>query len=194
MIMACTGESTTQGEEPRGQLERFVELLGAYSSSVLTARLLEQVTRGQVTPAQFDALTFIHRHGGCSAKALSEGLRISIPSSTRLVDRMVKKALVDRRESGVDRRLVDLTLTDAGRGVLAAVREARIARLQGALATLSGVEQACLHGLLERFLRAVLCDEDTVNNCCLHCGSEHDTECVVNEMHVALVGRPIAHP
>jgi DNA-binding MarR family transcriptional regulator len=152
------------------------------------------MTRGGVTPAQFEALSFIHRHGGCSAKALSEGLRISIPSSTRLVDRRVRKALVARRESAEDRRLVHLSLTTEGEGVLAAVREARINRLQCALATLGPGEQEHLHDLLERFLRAVLCDEETVNDCCLHCGSEHDRDCVVNAMHEALVGRPITCP
>ena len=177
-----------------GQLERFVELLGAYSASVLTARLLESVTQGAVTPAQFEALTFIHRHGGCSAKALSEGLRISIPSSTRLVDRLVRKALVARRESEEDRRLVHLSLTGKGRKVLADVRAARIARLQHALGALSVAEQAHLQNLLERFLRGVLCDEETVNDCCLHCGTEHDCDCVVNAVHEELLGRPIACP
>jgi DNA-binding MarR family transcriptional regulator len=161
---------------------------------VLTTRLLDEVTEGEVTPAQFEALEFIHRHGGCSAKALSEGLRISIPSSTRLVDRLVRKALVDRREHSEDRRLVHLSMTAKAAGMLADVRAARLARLARALATLSASEQTQLHSLLERFLRAVLCDEQTVTDCCLHCGSEHDQACVVNAMHEALVGRPIACP
>jgi len=192
MIMADSGRARGEKRRGNGRLERFVELLGAYSASVLTARLLEAVTTGEVTPAQFEALTFIHRHGGCSAKALSEGLRISIPSSTRLVDRLVRKALVDRRESAEDRRLVHLSLTAKGRTVLEDVRAARIARLQRALGALSEEEQALLHDLLERFLRGVLCDEETVQECCLHCGSEHDRDCVVNAVHEALVGRPIA--
>ncbi len=190
--MADSGRARGEKRRGNGRLERFVELLGAYSASVLTARLLEAVTTGEVTPAQFEALTFIHRHGGCSAKALSEGLRISIPSSTRLVDRLVRKALVDRRESAEDRRLVHLSLTAKGRTVLEDVRAARIARLQRALGALSEEEQALLHDLLERFLRGVLCDEETVQECCLHCGSEHDRDCVVNAVHEALVGRPIA--
>lgn len=183
-----------RASDGQGTLERFVELLGAYSASVLTARLLDDVTGGGVTPAQFEALEFIHRHGGCSAKALSEGLRISIPSSTRLVDRLVRKTLVDRRESAEDRRLVHLSLTAKAGTVLADVRAARITRLSRALATLSAGEQVQLHDLLERFLRAVLCDEQTVTDCCLHCGSEHDQDCVVNAMHEALLGRPIACP
>lgn len=187
---------TTQhhGEREEGmapQLEMFVELLDAYSSTALTVRLLELATGGELTPAQLDTLVFLHRHGGCSTKELSEGLRISIPSATRLVDRLVRKQLVDRRESGVDRRLVQLSLTPTGLAALQAVRAARVARLHGAFATLTDEERAQLLKLLERFLQSALCDEQTVKDCCRHCGTEHDLACVVNEAHIALMGRPV---
>ena len=134
---------------------------------------------------------FIQRHGGCSAKALSEGLRISIPSSTRLVDRLVRKRLVDRRESGVDRRLVILTLTPVGESALGAVREAHLLRLQQTVNTFAPDERDVLLGLLERFLLAALSDVQLVEECCLRCGTEHDVKCVANKAHIALVGRPI---
>ena len=180
--------------DKRDQLERFVELLGTYASSVLTGRLLADVTHGELTSAQFDAMMFIERHGGCSAKALSEGLHISIPSSTRLVDRLVRKRLVDRRESGEDRRLVRLTVTPVGLRTLAAMRDARVARLRQTLETFAPAERERLLELMERFLLAALRDEQTVHDCCLHCGADHDGGCVVNEAYLALVGRPIEHP
>lgn len=176
------------------QLERLVGLLGTYSSVVLKDRILEEATGGELTPAQLDALEFIHHHGGCSAKALSEGLHISIPSSTRMVDRMVRKHLVDRRENGEDRRLVMLTVTATGSAALKAVRAAHLARLQQALAPFKPHERSVMLALLERFLHAVLCDIQTVEDCCLHCGSDHNGDCVVNEAHIALVGHPIVHP
>ncbi len=174
-----------------GQLERLVELLGAYSSTLSGGRLLEDATAGELTSVQHEAMIFIHRHGGCSAKALSEGLRISIPSSTRLVDRLVRKGLVDRRESGVDRRLVHLTVTPQGVQALGSVQAARIARLRQALEVIDAGERATLLNLLERFLSVALCDEQTVDDCCRHCGTEHNGQCVVNAAHLALVGRPI---
>lgn len=190
-----THEQPSAGyENGNGQIERLVELLGAYASTVLTSRLLDETTGGELTPAQLDALAFLQRHGGCSAKALSEGLRISIPSSTRLVDRLVRKQLVDRRESGVDRRLVILSVTTTGEAVLNAVREAHLDRLQHALATFRPEERDTMLNLLERFLQAALTDVQTVEDCCLRCGAGHDGGCVVNEAHIALVGRPIDHP
>ena len=175
-------------------LERFVDLLGAYSSAVLTARLLVDTTGGELTPSQYDALVFIHRHGDCSAKALSEGLQISIPSSTRLVDRLVRKRLVDRRESAEDRRLVQLSVTDQGRQALALVHQARVVKFEHTLRDMTAEERTQLLGLLERLLQSVLSDEQTVRDCCRHCGTDHEETCVVNEAHLALLGRPIEHP
>jgi DNA-binding MarR family transcriptional regulator len=186
--MATADDVEVGGEGAR--LERIVELLGTYASAILTGRLLEEATDGALTAAQMDAIVFIRQHGGCSAKALSEGLGISIPSSTRLVDRMVRKGLVDRRESGVDRRLVHLSVTATGEDALRAVRLARVARLREALATLDPTEHEALLGLLERFLRAALRDVFTVEACCRHCGDEHDRACVVNAAHLALLGTP----
>ncbi len=189
-----TREQQTEGCGRRDQLARLVELLGTYSSTVLINQQLAKITSGDLTPAQLEALSFIDRHGGCSAKALSEGLRISIPSSTRLVDRLVRKRLVFRRESGEDRRLVHLTVTETGQTALRLVQDARIDQLQQALATFPPEERHTLLGLLERLLRAALRDEQTVEDCCRHCGTEHDQDCVVNEAHLALMGRPIEHP
>jgi DNA-binding MarR family transcriptional regulator len=179
----------------QGQLERLVDLLGIYMSTVLTGRLLDEVSGGELTPAQLDAMAYIHRHGGCSAKALSEGLHISIPSSTRLVDRLVRKGLVDRRESGVDRRLVMLSVTPSGETAVHAVHEAHMTRLQHAVQAFQPEERDKLLELLERFLQAALSDDvQLIEECCRRCGSEHDGGCVVNEAHIALVGRPIEHP
>ncbi|HEY3418017.1 MAG TPA: MarR family transcriptional regulator [Armatimonadota bacterium] len=187
-------DGITADQEMRVKLERCVELLGTYSSAVLTSRLLAEATHGELTPSQLEALIFIRRHGGCSAKALSEGLHISIPSSTRLVDRMVRKGLVDRRESGVDRRLVHLTVTPAGEHTLLQVHEARLLRLRLALETLPPGERDIMLNALEHFLTAALHDVQTVEDCCLHCGSDHEGTCVVNRAHLALAGRPIEHP
>jgi len=177
--------------DTREQLGMFVELLGAYSSAVLTDRLLDEATGGGLTSAQYEALVFVNRHGDCSAKALAEGLHISIPSSTRLVDRLVRKKLMNRREGDADRRLVRLSVTAAGQRALVAIHEARIARLEGALETFDPAERAQLFGLLERLLLATMRDAQTVDDCCLRCGTEHFAACVVNEAHLALKGTPI---
>lgn len=177
----------------RSSLAGLLDLLGLYSSSVLTDQLLTEATVGELTSSQFQGLNFIRQHAGCSAKALSEGLNIAIPSATRLVDRLVRKNLVTRCENANDRRLVKLAATATGEAVLQKVRAAHLARLQQALTSLSPTEQAQLLTLLERFLIAALCDETALKQCCRHCGIEHDGECLVNEAHKALLGRPVTN-
>jgi DNA-binding MarR family transcriptional regulator len=187
------GEEEVENPLSPARLERLVELLGAYASGVLTTPLTAEDSAVGLTPAQYEAVAFIARHGGCSAKDLGEGLRISVPSATRLVDRLLRKGVVDRRESGEDRRLVYITITDCGKLALAEVRAARAALLERTLATLPCVERTALVDVLERFLRAALYDARIVENVCQHCGSEHNRECVVNAAHEALVGIPIEH-
>jgi DNA-binding MarR family transcriptional regulator len=182
------------GRTEREQLERLVEMLGSYAHAVLSGHLLERATGGKLTAAQLHALAFVSRHAGCSTKALSAGLRTSIPSATRLVDRLVRKGLIDRCESGEDRRLVQLRVTPTAETALRSVQEARIAQLEAAVSALPADERPPLLGGLERLLRAMMRDAETVEACCLHCGSAHDRTCVVNTAHVALVGRPIARP
>lgn len=178
----------------REKVEQLVDLLGACSSEVLTAHLLDDLTAGQVTPVQLEALSFIDRHREPSVKALAEGLRTSIPSATRLVDRLVRKALVSRRESEVDRRLVELNLTEAGRTMLHQLRRERVARLQHALDTFDAREREVFIQYMDRFLLAMLRDARMAAECCRHCGADHDGACVVNIAHLALAGQPIAHP
>ena len=46
----ASGERLTENGVTQRQLERLVELLGAYSSIVLTGRLLDEATGGELTP------------------------------------------------------------------------------------------------------------------------------------------------
>ena len=106
----------------------------------------------------------------------------------------MRKHLVDRRESETDRRLVHLTVTPAGVETLASITQARVKRLQQAMATFTEGEQVQLSSLLERLLLAMLRDEQTVQDCCLRCGTDHFDSCVINEAYLALSGRSIEHP
>jgi DNA-binding MarR family transcriptional regulator len=189
--MNAKSDTEFESSISRGRLELLVELLGAFSSSVLTTNLLTEGQASGLTIAQWEALAFLARHGGCSSKALAEGLRISVPSATRLVDRLTRKSLVDRRESEEDRRLVILTLTNEGCRALSRVREARAILLEHALRTLPASDREALLALLEHFLRAVLSDAHALEVMCRHCGTDHTRDCVVNEAHLALLGTPV---
>lgn len=80
--------------------------------------------------AQFRVLLFISRRNGCSLAELKDYLGVSAPSASRMVEALRERGLVMREEDRDDRRRVRLTLTDAGRDVLARSREIVLKRIE----------------------------------------------------------------
>ncbi len=168
--------------DKQNMAEKLIELLGAYTIEILNGSVLDNVSAGDTTSSQTDALQFIERHSGCSTTMLAEGLRISIPSATRLVDRLVKKNALERKEYAEDRRQLELYLTEIGMNIMTEVKKARYDRVQKALNTMIPTEREIFIKLLEKFVQGTMCDINTLENICLHCGTEHDEECIVDTM------------
>jgi DNA-binding MarR family transcriptional regulator len=63
--------------------------------------------------------------GPWNVAAVAEALQVHASNATRTVDRLVQAGLLSRRESPVDRRHVELTLTEAGRRLVRSVMEHR---------------------------------------------------------------------
>ena len=63
---------------------------------------------------QYRTLMFLRRSPGKSLADLAEHLGITPPSTSKLVDGLVKRGLVDRQDFPVDRRRIVLSLTPAG--------------------------------------------------------------------------------
>ncbi len=82
------------------------------------ARVFEtRLTSASVTLPQFRVLAFLSE-GEWAASVLAERLEVSRPSVTALVDGLVERGWVERRESPDDRRRVLHQITDEGRSVL----------------------------------------------------------------------------
>lgn len=103
---------------------------------------LHRAIRGQVTPAahlsmpQFITLMTL-LEGPRPAGFLAEKFGVSRPTVTRLVDGLVRKALVERLPQQSDRRVALVTLTESGRALQIATQRAAEDYLVGLLASLS---------------------------------------------------------
>jgi DNA-binding MarR family transcriptional regulator len=85
-------------------------------------RQIEQaMTAHGLTAAQWYPLWKLKRDGPSTAQDLARDMDIDAGASTRLVDRLAAKGLVERARSAADRRIVMLTLTPAGDAVAAHV-------------------------------------------------------------------------
>jgi len=106
-----------------------------------------------LTVPQFRALLFVQRHRGASLSETSEFLGLTLPSSSKLVDQLVKRRFLDRESDPVDRRRMVLRLTARGNALLKNAHAAVRAKLADILKGLSPAELATLHdtlGLLQR--------------------------------------------
>jgi DNA-binding MarR family transcriptional regulator len=90
----------------------------------------------EVTLPQYRALVVLAARGPQGTAELAAALAVNPSTATRMCDRLVRKGLVRRHRQAGDRRSVRITLTAAGRELVAEVtrrRRAELARLLGAL-------------------------------------------------------------
>ncbi|HJY83310.1 MAG TPA: MarR family transcriptional regulator [Candidatus Binatia bacterium] len=89
---------------------------------------------------QFRVLVFLYRHPGASLSSAAKHLGVTCPTASVLVDRLVRRGLVDRTAYPQERRRLALTLTATGAQHLQQARNATRTRVAGLLADLSAVE------------------------------------------------------
>ncbi|WP_274649353.1 MarR family winged helix-turn-helix transcriptional regulator [Paenibacillus humicola] len=115
-----------------------------------TAELDRKVNRSELT-----ALLVLHFRGQLTMSALASHLGVPLSTATSLVKRLVRKELVDRRQSAKDQRVMLVELTGEGLELamqVKAVMDGMLARIQSAL---SQEELEQLLSLAVKALRAV---------------------------------------
>lgn len=110
----------------------------------LARRLRIERADGDVTDSQLSVLFALAKEGPMTLGALSEHDRVSAPSMTRTVGGLVDAGLVQRSAAPDDGRKVVVDLTDAGRQLVDATRERRVAWFEEHLAALSPEDQRAL--------------------------------------------------
>jgi DNA-binding MarR family transcriptional regulator len=89
----------------------FADLLEELDLSLAQLKTLETLTYHQASP---------------SVKELSESLGCSLANSSRAVDALARRGLLERREDEDDRRVKRLTITPAGREAIARIDSLRL--------------------------------------------------------------------
>jgi DNA-binding MarR family transcriptional regulator len=85
---------------------------------------------------QLRSLLFVNRHQGAALGSLAEHLGLTPPSTSKLVEELVKRRLLERSTSAADRRRLELGISPAGKRLLEAVLRKTHGRLSAALAAL----------------------------------------------------------
>ena len=70
--------------------------------------------RNNVTPGQYAVLSTIGENPGCAQIQVARALSIDPPALVGVLDKLVKRNLVEKRQSKIDRRSSELFLTAEG--------------------------------------------------------------------------------
>ena len=88
-----------------------------------------------------------------TVKELAEALGLSLAATSRGVDGLVRRGLLERREDAVDRRAKRVRLTPQGRQMITRVNEARLAGLADFVATLDPERREALAAALHPIVK-----------------------------------------
>lgn len=105
----------------------------------------------EITVPQFRALMILAERGPLRPVDLAVALSVASSTVTRLCDRLVRKGLIARERTEADRREVQLSLTDAGRALIAEVTEHRRADIVRILSRIPASRHRAIADALELF-------------------------------------------
>jgi DNA-binding MarR family transcriptional regulator len=118
--------------------------------NLLMAEMEVALSGTSVTASQVGALLLLSRDMAHTSVRLSRLLGVDPGFVTRLVDRLERQRLVRRDRNNPDRRVVTLTLTEAGQKVAARIAEIVSAVLNRRLSGFTSLEFAALCHLLDK--------------------------------------------
>lgn len=177
-------------KDQASSIEMLADLFVEVMFDVITTRTLSDAG-SYLTVSQFECLKYLQRHGSCSAAELADGLHMTPPAVTKLVDRLVRKGFLTRRERPDDRRSVEISLTATGRDAVERIRERRSQVFELILGKMSLEERQALERSLRAFLAAGLHDRAVVEALCLRCGDESTPDCPLIDAYRDLTGAPL---
>lgn len=107
-----------------------------------------------ISSLQLRMLLLVDRHPHSNLSSVAARMEMSVPSASRLVDRLVEAGLLDRRDAPHSRREVALSLTARGTRALADLRRSRRQAITAVLDTMSDEQRRALVGGLTAFASA----------------------------------------
>jgi DNA-binding MarR family transcriptional regulator len=126
-------------------LDEFIDTLLTTSRVfvALAARSLSQ-SELEVTLPQYRLLVVLAAHGPQNLGSLSGFLGVNASTATRMCDRLLRKGLIQRRNSQRDRRAVRLALSEKGQALVDETTRLRRVELSKLLEAVPGNQQRAL--------------------------------------------------
>ncbi len=115
----------------------------------LKAGLARAMRPYDITPEQFAILSLLQGHNGLQQREIADLLAKDRPNITRILERMQKKRLIERKTDSIDRRAVRVYLTKTGIKIYPELEQIAIEYRNQAYAGLNRTEQKQLREMLQ---------------------------------------------
>ncbi len=129
-------------------LDTFIKLTRA--SDALVARLMRRGTMGDLTMSQFGVLEALYHLGSMNQGTICNKLLKSGGNVTLVVDNLSKRGLVSRERQADDRRVVQVSLTLAGRELMERLFSGHARAIEAEMGVLTPEEQETLGRLCRK--------------------------------------------
>ncbi len=122
-------------------------------ASLMQEQFNQQLKELDVTWPQWMVLNVLNQSLADTPAAIAENIGIDRSAVTRLLDRLEKKALVMREHDKLDRRSVNVFITDTGKNAMSRLNKLAREHQEHFLSSLHATEYRGLKGNLQKMLR-----------------------------------------
>src|SRR5207244_3226213 len=136
----------------RDGAEALARDLNRFRRAMLREGLVGAIREGEdldLTMVQLGALLLLDAEGERTIGEMAAELGRSVSAASRLLDQLVRRGLVTRREDEHDRRAKRLAITEAGHALVARIERRRADTQLAVMARLSPAEQALVLRAME---------------------------------------------
>jgi DNA-binding MarR family transcriptional regulator len=106
------GETLMEQKNIQELINRYVVV--SFTVNKKAESLIKAKIGDELTNDQHYILRYIYRSGRCTSSELADAFEVNKSAITAIINRMVDRKLIKRTRDESDRRVVYLTLTDAG--------------------------------------------------------------------------------
>lgn len=146
-------EMSTQVDEHQRVIREVMKLVPKLGIAI-TRSIPTHVRHEGVSMAQVKAMVHLFEYGPLTMGDLADGLKITTPSATGLINPLAEQGFVVRDRDEDDRRVVRVSLSEHAEEIAHSIIDRRRAEVAGAMEGMSLAAQECFLEGLERLAAA----------------------------------------
>ncbi len=142
---------------------------------------IAQATDFPISANQYYILKLLSIGGPYNLSFIAQTLEISNAAAGKNIDKLVQFKLVKRRFRRADRRVANLSITEAGREIVDNYEQVRVSNQSELLKNYSDSEKEQFIDYIRRFITHTLGEQGNTDLICLQCNETCDEDCVIRE-------------